>query len=438
MRRRTGYLVRRGRVFYACWTVAGKKFMRSTGKQDRRQAEKELHRIMEPFVAGDEVATLQNIAARIQGRTADIMRLEEERNPAVTIARSWSAYLSAPTRPDSGERTLSDYEGYLAAFTDWVVKLHPEAVALRDVTPAVAAEYAAHLRTERHLSPNSYNKHVRFLELLYRVLKGPARLSVNPWEGIQRKRVLSQSRRELTTEELKAVCGAAAGEMRTLFALGVYSGLRLGDCSTLRWAEVDLHRRIIRRIPNKVARRNPGPVVIPIHPVLAAMLSEARPKGRREYVLPETAVEYLRDNSSVSKRISDHFEACGVKTQRPGTGKGTGKRAVVQVGFHSLRHTFVSLCRESDAPLAVVEAIVGHSSPAMTRHYTHVSELAAAAAVNSLPAVVGLPSAAGEQVSLPPAKLVDAAKVSALAEDLSGKNWRRIKTRLLRLSEVTP
>jgi hypothetical protein len=83
--------------------------------------------------------------------------------------------------------------------------------------------------------------------------------------------------------------------------------------------------------------------------------------------------------------------------------KHTGKRAVVEVGFHSLRHTFVSLCRESGAPLAVVEAIVGHASPAMTRHYTHIGEAAARASVAALPSVLGdatapaaLPAPAGE------------------------------------------
>ena len=38
----------------------------------------------------------------------------------------------------------------------------------------------------------------------------------------------------------------------------------------------------------------------------------------------------------------------------------TGKRAVVEVGFHSLRHTFVSLQAESGTPQTVVQAIVGH------------------------------------------------------------------------------
>ena len=400
MRKRTGYLVRRGKVFYAAWTVGGKKFMQTTGKRDRREAEKELRRIMEPFIAGDEVVTLQNIAARIEGRTAELTRLEDDRNPPVTIETAWTTYLTAPTRPDSGERTASQYEGHYAAFAKWIRRTHPDALALRDVTTAVAGEYAQYLNA-RGLSANRYNKHVRFLTLLFRVLKEPARLAANPWEGIQRKRVVTQSRRELTVDELKTVCATAAGEMRLLFALGIYTGLRLGDCATLRWAEVDLRRRIIRRIPGKTARSNPRPVIIPIHPVLSAMLSESPSTDRGEYVVADTAALYLQDATTLSNRVQAHFTACGVRTIKRGTGFSvqkdkdgkekrihTGKRAVVEVGFHSLRHTFVSLCREANAPLAVVESIVGHSNPAMTRHYTHVSELAASQAVAALPAVI--------------------------------------------------
>jgi hypothetical protein len=118
------------------------------------------------------------------------------------------------------------------------------------------------------------------------------------------------------------------------------------------------------------------PITIPIHAVLGAI--------------------------TLVRHIQRHFEACGVHTHRSGTGfetvkgedgqeqaKHTGKRAIVEVGFHSLRHTFVSLCREANAPLAVVEAIVGHATPSMTRHYTHISELAAGQAVAALPDIIG-------------------------------------------------
>ncbi len=216
--------------------------------------------------------------------------------------------------------------------------------------------------------------------------------------------------------------------MQTLFALGIYTGLRLGDCATLRWGEVDLHRNIIRRIPSKTARRNAKPIIVPIHPVLAGLLSEISLSDRGEYVLPETAELYDSRIDLVTDMIQRHFESCGIRTQKPGTGKGTGKRAVVEVGFHSLRHTFVSLCRESNAPLAVVESIVGHSNPAMTRHYTHTSEEAAASAVALLPDITG----AGKKSLLrAPAEPDKYHEIRVLLESMNSKNWRKVKKEVL-------
>jgi hypothetical protein len=108
--------------------------------------------------------------------------------------------------------------------------------------------------------------------------------------------------------------------------------------------------------------------------------------------------------------------------------KHTGKRGAVEVGFHSLRHSFVSLCRAANAPLSVVEAIVGHSNPAMTRHYTHTGDAAALAAVQSLPSVVG-----DAVPALPPARMVDAATVHAIAEKLTAKTWNEASAELLAL-----
>src|SRR5439155_15929068 len=150
----------------------------------------------------------------------------------------------------------------------------------------------------------------------------------------------TQSRREMTFDELKKICDAATGELRTLLALGVYTGLRLGDCATLRWAETDLKRSMIRRIPNKTARRNPKPVIVPIHPTLRDMLATTPADKRDDYVLPETAALYNRRTDLVTDMVQRHFASCGLKPHKPGTGKD-GKRAIVEVGFNSLRHTFI-------------------------------------------------------------------------------------------------
>ena len=133
-----------------------------------------------------------------------------------------------------------------------------------------------------------------------------------------------------------------------------------------------------------------------------------------------------------------------IRAQRPGTGfatvtgkagkpeeKHTGKRAVVEVGFHSLRHSFVSLCRAANVPLVVVEALVSHASPAVTRLYSHTGEAAALSAVNGLPDVIG-----DGPLALPPADplAVFKGKIRALAEGMTPKTWRNAQTELLALA----
>lgn len=57
---------------------------------------------------------------------------------------------------------------------------------------------------------------------------------------------------------------------------------------------------------------------------------------------------------------------------------------MIEVGFHSLRHTYISLHAERGTSQAVIQANVGHGSPAMTAHYTHIGEDAARQAATAL------------------------------------------------------
>ena len=102
---------------------------------------------------------------------------------------------------------------------------------------------------------------------------------------------------------------------------------------------------------------------------------------------------------------------------------------MVEVGFHGLQHSFVSLCRQSNAPLVVVEAIVGHSNPAMTRHYTHVGDVAAGLAVAALPALGA--GGASDQVSSDRAKEAVSAvgesdeTLMAILREMKAETWER-------------
>ena len=109
---------------------------------------------------------------------------------------------------------------------------------------------------------------------------------------------------------------------------------------------------------------------------------------------------------------------------------------MVEVGFHSLRHSFVSLCRQSNAPLAVVEAIVGHSNPAMTRHYTHVGAVAADAAVALLPAIGATSKAAKSPRPAASAKTAAGlAEVVILLAGMTAENWAEHRDNALEIMQ---
>jgi integrase len=303
-------------------------------------------------------------------------------------------------------------------FHSWMQENHASITSLRDVTPKLAKDYLDSL-INREVSPCTYNGHLNVLRYIFKTLKDPARFTDNVWLKFKPLQVHTQSRRDLTVDELKLICGKATGELKVLFCLGTYTGLRLGDCCTLKWNEVDLTRGQIRRIPRKTARRKPIAVVIPIHPVLREVLCEIPAKERGEYVNPTTAQTYLSGKrSAVTNTIQKHFADCGIETTRE---RENGVRRVVDVGFHSLRHTLVSMMREANAPLSVVESLVGHSNARMTQHYTHTSIAAAQGAVALLPSITGATCTTN------PTKRTRDELLCELLESMTVANWREKK-----------
>ena len=380
-----GTLRLRGGIYHAQWTVNGKTYSRSTGTGNKREAETKLKEFVAPFRVKGEKAILENISVRLQGVQGEIDKAEAQK-PALSISAAWEAYEKAPNRPDSGERTLAGYEGQFGTFEKWINIHHPAITELRHVTQAVADEFIGYIGSTR--SANTYNKYKTFFGCMWEVLKEVGRLAINPWTNIRRKVDVGHSRRELTVEELHRVVGSATGEMRTLFAIGIYTGLRLGDCALLEWGQVDLARGFISVIPRKTARHAHGkPTIIPINPALSRVLLEC--ESRKGYVLPQTAELYKRRSDGVTYRIQKHFHDCGIMTVAE---KTSGMYNRVEVGFHSLRHTFVSLSANAGVPLAFVQAIVGHTNPAMTVHYFHKDENALKSATAAIPDVIDVES----------------------------------------------
>lgn len=411
--------------------------------EDARRAQEN---IIRQYVTATKKERLNQIKATLEEAGTELEKAIEEAKPPLSIADAWETYESNHERPDSGEGTLSRYKGYWTKFREWFQELNPDAKYLRDINSRHVQNYATHL-VKIKASPNTFNKHTSFLKLFFRTLEDAARLKANPFERIKRKKLKTETRRELTLEELKTILETANGELKTLLYIGTFTGLRLGDCATLKWGEIDLIRGIIRRVPGKTKSQNGKVVTIGIPAALHVILSDTPKSKRKGYVVPNFADRYTFENakgkrirqSLITDQVQALFRKLGINTHKEGTGtqirpnpdkpgeyieEKTGKRAVVEVGFHSLRHTYVSIQAEAGTPQAVVQAIVGHGNPSMTAHYTHIGEQAAQQAALAMPSNI-----IDADYEVLPDPLPPWAK--ELAEKLNSKNWKSIKAGLL-------
>lgn len=403
-----GSLYKRGQTWWLCYSVAGELRRESLGTHDKRQAEAERQRRLAPIAAGDKTARLEAVKVALTVAHAEEANAVAAVHDKLTLAGTWAAYIASQERPQSGPETLRDYGFHWSRFARWLAAERPGHVYLEDVTRFDAMAFSADLKAEG-LSPRRFNMIVQTLRRVFHLL-APA-LAENPFSTIKPQAKRSAGRRDFAEGELHEIMGSAEGELRLLLAVGLYTGLRLGDACTLEWQEINLPMNQLAVVPNKTARTG-RVVIVPLFPSLRALLEETPPKARRDYVMPEFAANYLRDRSAVSKTLQAHFHACGIDTHA----EGHGKLARCLVGYHSFRHTFVSIAARAGVPMAVVMEIVGHGNPQVTRVYTHVGADQTRAAVNAMPDMLATRTEVTAVLALPPASAAADTDVDRLRE----------------------
>ena len=388
------------------WTIRvginGRRLSRSTGTRDRDKAEAFLNRFLAPMGLGT-------------------IRLP--------LAEAWHHYEMSPNRRDVAKTTLASKRTMWMCFARWMEQNHIEIGNLAEVTETAVGEYLAEFRC--HHSATTYNNHVCALREVFRTLAEKAGVTHDPWAGVCLRSDDSVSRRELTLDEVERLYAAASKEgsqWKLLVMVGIYTGLRLGDCCRLSWECVNLERQVIQVIPEKTKKHMHGkPVTIPIHQQLLAELLEVRGEreegkegtreegtGKREekredgvcsgtnvtsagssfsllpltsslsFVNPAIAELYLNRKWQIAEGLRRIFKMANITMSVRLEGR---PRKSVVASFHSLRHTFVSLSANAGVPLPVVQSIVGHCSTAMTRHYYHENLDALRSAVASIPVI---------------------------------------------------
>ena len=438
--------------YYLRYKVNGKdnrvRLMDTAGNPitSKAEAQAAANRILAHIHESDKTEQLRKLKNDIQdAEEAAVIAELNMRNAAASIDKGWELFMTCSSRLKSCKRysagaipkdsTVDVYHGYFMRFAEWMKEYCPEVYQLSNVTPEIADEFIGEL--QRKLAAGTVNKYRAFFIAFFHALNNDGKISIrrNPFATVERLEEDVNSRRELSVPELQRIIETAEGDLKLLLQVGTFTGLRLGDCCKLLWNEIDLAMGLIRRKPRKTSRKTGALVTLGIPVPLFQALNAVPEAERSGYLLPRFAGLYLAPHGTgaVTRIIQRHFKTCGIELYASGTGAkyhyegkkkvyDESRRAVLQVGFHSLRHTWISLHAMHGTPQAVIQQAAGHANPAMTEHYTHVSEEAARIAARAF----DIPQLAGETIDVIPVPEPEREELRKVIETLDAEQVRKV------------
>ena len=358
-----------GKPWLGRWVFKGQVYYRSTGESDKRKALKVLERMTRPYRDAREEDAIRNLQNRL-------IELQEQRTRnALLVSGIWDEFAKKLKNDDVTENTTSIYESAVNLMTKWMMAKVKYA---KDITPHLAEEYLGHLHSTVGVA--TYNIRLVLFKRVWKTLSTEFQMCKDTWENFKKKKSVKSSRRSMTISEIaKVIDKAETIDMKLLLTIGTYTGLRISDCAMVKWSDIDFERKILKALPIKTRKHMEAPLEIPIHPTLMKMLEDTPHTG--EYVSETNANRYRAGH--LSGHVIDLFKKCGFQTSE----KVNGKTKLI-CGFHSLRHTFVSMAINSGMSPLLVQKIVGHSAVNMTEHYFHENAEKAAEGINAMPDVM--------------------------------------------------
>ena len=162
-----------------------------------------------------------------------------------------------------------------------------------------------------------------------------------------------------TEKDYKEIKEASRGTgFYSLSVIGWNTGMRLIDCATLKWSEIDLDQRLITKEPSKTEEHETS-VVIPISNELYDVLKSLSTTQTDEYV--NSFYAYRAMGGGLSKLYISFLK----------------KNKLYQKGktFHAFRRTAISKwLSHKNADLVTVRNLSGHKSILGLLPYVHASE----------------------------------------------------------------
>ena len=359
----------------------GTRKIKCTGKSLRKEAEEwERENIEKLKSLKTDKAVVQEYRAVLRGCSS--VKLED----AFSIFNSKIKKKAGPTYIRKLQSHWNDFVHFLKA-------KYTHATKMCDVTSEMASSYYNQLvDSGRFLKETSYkrngkkivsplrihnlsnrqvNSFLTFLKQIFSALAVEAGIFENPFDKIEKLPLKTEHREPFTATELGRIGEESQKNdpfLYPLFLIAVYTGLREGDCCTLKWSEIDFQDRWINRTMNKTGNTVRIPILDPLWDYIKTLTHNGS-----EFILTDQSQMYLKNPSGISVRVKNFFEKIGIATTKKVDGRD---RAISIRDFHSLRHTFCYVAAKAQIPFPTVKSVMGHMDSRMTQMYMdHASDV---------------------------------------------------------------
>lgn len=399
-------LYKRGDIWWCNFTVKGKRIQCSTGATDR-EAAKQWEKEKINSLAGETVTAIamEKVKRALVGKRT-------------SFEDAWIFFRDYPRRRMPSDNVV---DAYYNAWCDFVAFARSRGASdIGDIDDQTASAYIGHIRSRgrfgatkpAQLSARTQNWFISFFKLFFRVMTTGRMMLENPFQNVARVSGASAEREIFTEQELAKLQQRTDHPLYPVICFGIYTGLRLGDIVRLRWSDIDQASGWINVSQSKTAR----PVSIPIVAPLGRFIATLPRSG--EYLLPELRSTYERDHNIISQQFKHLLFECGIHGATVSI-KGRTRRHSKK-DIHSLRHTFAYMAGKHRIPAHIVQLVLGHMTPAMTRHY-----MAHANRADMQQAMAGMPDLMNEDESS------DRDRLRAFVESITPVNLDRVKRHLL-------
>ncbi len=319
------------------------------------QCEEILSELRQNQKSGQGPQTLREMRAvnqEQQRREEAARELEDNRG------RSLAAFMESEYLPRAG---LTLTPGVLAAHSrylhTWLAPLADKPLA--QITAADLTDNVLRPMVEAGRSPNTIRNAFSLVSGLWKlaVELGVAQVE-NPVSRVKRPRIDNQRDRFFTRAEASGLLSRlkeSSADAHDVALLSLFSGMRVGECMNLTWADVSLEDGQIFVKDTKVMRNRHAYVTAEIREMLT----------RRYSGQPKTDTVFSDAYGTVRANIIQAINGLGLND-----GITDRRQKLVP---HSLRHTFASWLVQMGKPLYTVSKLMGHSSLKMTERYAHLA-----------------------------------------------------------------